>query len=85
MSQSQADDGLSPETWRNKQDFIVRFINELGTVVDNKAAEFEIPPIVIIGALEMLKQEWMVSMMPTGIRDLEDDEPEDDINPPPGS
>lgn len=79
--QGNMDEGGS---WKEKQDFIVRFINELGTTIDNKAAEFEIPPVVIVGALETLKQEWLMSMMgetlllANGLRQTEDDDDEDD-------
>lgn len=46
-------------TWQEKQDFIVRFIDELGTFIEHKCSEFELPPVVVIGALEVLKNEWL--------------------------
>lgn len=46
-------------TWEEKQDFIVRFIDEVDSFISYKVNEFELPPIVVIGALEKIKNDWM--------------------------
>lgn len=47
------------DTWAEKQQYMVRFINEIGTRVDALAAEFDLPPVLIVGMLENIKNEWL--------------------------
>jgi len=60
-------------SWQEKQDFIVRFIDELGTFIEHKCAEFELPPVVIIGALDVLKNEWLNPVFTQETNEDEDD------------
>lgn len=65
-------------TWEEKQDFIVRFLDELGSFIEHKVAEFELPPVVVIGALDVLKNDWLNPPYLESLEDNEDDETEQD-------
>lgn len=61
-------------SWNEKQNFITRFMDELGAWIDNKCAEFEIPAVVVVGALEILKSEYINGGYEVSIEHHEDDE-----------
>jgi hypothetical protein len=61
-------------SWGEKQSFIVKFLDELGTFIERKCSEFELPPVVVVGALEVLKNEWLNAGMEYIIEDGDDDD-----------
>lgn len=64
-------------SWKEKQQFMVRFLDELGAFIDKKMSEFELPPVVIVGALEVLKNEYMQASFEYIVEEGEDDDDEE--------
>ena len=66
-------------TWAEKQDYIVRFMDELESFIVHKVMEFELPPVVVVGAIEILKANWS---QPGGwFNPIDDDDSTDDQDP----
>lgn len=53
---------MNETTWSEKQQYMVRFIQEIGGRIDALAAEFDLPPVLIVGMLENMKNEWLNPM-----------------------